>query len=422
MSWFLLIAIVALAVTAFASIGTMVLNEIAWHELEEHCKNLKRPERFGEIFEIRDEMEVGCGFLELIASVIMATSLFFYLWSYRHESTPTLFDFATLAMVLGISLLLANQWIPWAVTKLSAPQFLYRTWRFWWLVSLLGWPVVAGRNFFQELFARASGNEDVEESEGEAFEDEILSMVSEGEQDGFLEPNTRDMIEGVMELDDKTVAHVMTSRNDVDTLDLSSSWDEMMEFVIQSGRTRIPIFDGSPDQIVGLLYAKDLLRESRRSKRRPLQKLLRDPIAVPEGKMLNAMLKTFLHGRTHMAIVKDEYGGLAGVVTIEDVLEEIVGEIVDETDKDKSGDITILNPLQADVRGTIHIDVLNEEMGIELPEDEEFATVSGLIMSHINEVPRSGHELTIGDIQFNILEATRRQIKAVRVTIRKEEN
>lgn len=422
MSWFLLIAIVALAVTAFASIGTMVLNEIAWHELEEHCKNQKRPERFGEIFEIRDQMEVGCGFLELMASVIMATSLFFYLWSYRHDSTPTLFDFTTLAMLLGISLLLANQWIPWAVTKLSAPQFLYRTWRFWWLVSLLGWPVVAGRNFFQELFARASGNEDVEESEGEAFEDEILSMVSEGEQDGFLEPNTRDMIEGVMELDDKTVAHVMTSRNDVDTLDLSSSWDEMMEFVIQSGRTRIPIFDGSPDRIVGLLYAKDLLRESRRSKRRPLQKLLRDPIEVPEGKMLNAMLKTFLHGRTHMAIVKDEYGGLAGVVTIEDVLEEIVGEIVDETDKDKSGDITILNPLQADVRGTIHIDVLNEEMGIELPEDEEFATVSGLIMSQINEVPRSGYELTIGDIQFNILEATRRQIKAVRVTIREEEN
>ena len=112
---------------------------------------------------------------------------------------------------------------------------------------------------------------------------------------------------------------------------------------------------------------------------------------------------------------------MAGVVTIEDVLEEIVGEIVDETDKDKSGDITILNPTQADVRGTIHINVLNEEMGIELPEDEEFATVSGLIMSQINEVPRSGHELVVGNVQFNILEATKRQIKAVRVTIRENE-
>ena len=122
-----------------------------------------------------------------------------------------------------------------------------------------------------------------------------------------------------MELDDKTVGDIMTPRNKVDALNQSTSWDEMMEFVIQSGRTRIPIYDESLDQVVGLLFAKDLLRESRLNKRRPLQKLLRAPIEVPETKMLDEMLETFLRGRTHMAIVKDEYGGVAGVVTIEDV-------------------------------------------------------------------------------------------------------
>lgn len=132
------------------------------------------------------------------------------------------------------------------------------------------------------------------------------------------------------------------------------------------------------------------------------------------------MLKTFLHGRTHMAIVKDEYGGVAGVVTIEDVLEEIVGEIVDETDKDISDDITFLNDHQAEVLGTMHISVLNHRMGIELPEDDEYATVSGLIMNKINEIPRSGHKVSIGNVQLNIREATRRQIKTVRVTIMKE--
>ena len=118
-----------------------------------------------------------------------------------------------------------------------------------------------------------------------------------------------------------------------------------------------------------------------------------------------------------MAIVKDEYGGVAGVVTIEDVLEEIVGEIVDETDKDISDDIAFLNDRQAEVLGTVHISVLNHKMGIELPEDDEYATVSGLIMNTINEIPRSGYEVSIGNIQLNILEATRRQIKSVRVTI-----
>ena len=212
----------------------------------------------------------------------------------------------------------------------------------------------------------------------------------------------------------------MTPRNKVDALNQSTSWDEMMEFVIKSGRTRIPIYDESLDQVVGLLFAKDLLRESRLNKRRPLQKLLRDPIEVPVTIMLDEMLKTFLRGRTHMAIVKDEYGAVAGVVTIEDVLEEIVGEIVDETDQDISDDITFLNDRQADVQGTMHISVLNDRMGIELPEDDEYATVSGLIMNKINEIPRSGYEVSIGNVQLNILEATRRKIKAVRVSIANE--
>ena len=415
MSWLLLATITGLAVNAFASIGSLVLNEIAWHDLEDYCKNRQKPKRFSDIFELRDQMEVGCGLLQLIATVVLATSMFFLL-NQRQASAASGFEILTYGVLLGFALLLTNHWIPWAVTRISAVPFLYRTWRFWGVISLLGWPLVVGRQIFEELFSRASGNEEPEESEEEAFEEEILSMVSEGEHDGYLEANTRDMIEGVMELDDKTVGDIMTPRNKVDALNQSTSWDEMMEFVIQSGRTRIPIYDESLDQVVGLLFAKDLLRESRLSKPRPLQKLLRAPIEVPETKMLDEMLETFLHGRTHMAIVKDEYGGVAGVVTIEDVLEEIVGEIVDETDKDISDDITFLNDRQADVLGTMHISVLNHKMGIELPENDEYATLSGLIMNTINEIPRSGHEVSIGNIQLNILEATRRQIKAVRVT------
>ena len=420
MSWLLTFAIIGLAANAFASIGSLVLNEIACHDLEEYCKNRQQPKRFSDIFELRDQMEVGCGVLHLIATVVLSTSMFFFILSYRETTTPTGYDILAFGVLLGFALLLTNHWIPWAVTQISAVPFLYRTWRFWGVFSLLGWPLVIGRKFFEELFARASGNDEPEESEEEAFEEEILSMVSEGEHDGYLEANTRDMIEGIMELDDKTAGDIMTPRNKVDALNQSTSWDEMMEFVIKSGRTRIPIYDESLDQVVGLLFAKDLLRESRLNKRRPLQKLLRDPIEVPVTIMLDEMLKTFLRGRTHMAIVKDEYGAVAGVVTIEDVLEEIVGEIVDETDQDISDDITFLNDRQADVQGTMHISVLNDRMGIELPEDDEYATVSGLIMNKINEIPRSGYEVSIGNVQLNILEATRRKIKAVRVTIANE--
>ena len=169
MSWLLLSTIIGLAVNAFASIGSLVLNEIAWHDLEDYCKNRQKPKRFSDIFELRDQMEIGCGILHLIATIVLATSLFFFLFRYRQTSDPSGWDMLTYGVLLGFALLLTNHWIPWAVTRISAVPFLYRTWRFWGVISLLGWPLVIGRNIFEELFSRASGNEEPEESEEEAF-------------------------------------------------------------------------------------------------------------------------------------------------------------------------------------------------------------------------------------------------------------
>ena len=160
MSWLLTFAIIGLVANAFASIGSLVLNEIAWHDLEEYCKTRQQPKRFSDIFELRDQMEVGCGALQLIATVVLSTSMFFLILSYRETTTPTGYDILAFGALLGFALLLTNHWIPWAVTQISAVPFLYRTWRFWGVFSLLGWPLVIGRKFFEELFARASGNDE----------------------------------------------------------------------------------------------------------------------------------------------------------------------------------------------------------------------------------------------------------------------
>ncbi len=410
--------------TTFSAIMTLVLNEIAWHELEEYCKQKRRPELFGRIFDLRDQLALGSGIFQMIATAVSAVSMTLWLLESRVVSELGGWEIGSIAGLAAFMLVFTGSWLPWAVARIASVPFLFSTWRWWWVVSFLAWPLMVGGRVVSAMIARASGKEDEEEDEEEAFEDEILSMVSEGEQDGFLESEARDMIEGVMELDDNDVVTVMTPRSRVDAMDATTSWEEMMTRVVESGRTRIPIYRDSIDDVVGILYAKDLLRESLRSesKRRPLHKLLREPMFVPETTLLDEMLSKFLHVRTHLAIVQDEYGGLAGVVTIEDILEEIVGEIVDETDKDQSDDITILNPNQADVLGTVHVDRLNEKMGVELPEDDQFDTVSGLIMHQLNEIPRPGHELTIGRVQFNIQEANRRQIKSVRVTVLEEES
>ncbi|MFK7769276.1 MAG: hemolysin family protein [Mariniblastus sp.] len=411
------------AVTTVAAIASVVLNEVAWHELEEYCKQKKQPELFSRIFDLRDQLALGAGILQMIATAVAAVCMAGWLLDTRKISELKVVDVISIVGLTAFCLVFTGSWIPWAVARIGSVRFLFRTWRGWWVVSSLAWPLMVGGRLVATSFARATGQDDEDEDEEEAFEDEILSMVSEGEQDGFLEADARDMIEGVMELDDKDVAAVMTHRSNVHAMEESTEWEEMLRSVVESGRTRIPVYKKKIDNIVGILFAKDLLRESLRSesKRRSLNKLLRDPMFVPESTLLDEMLSKFLHVRTHMAIVQDEYGGLAGVVTIEDILEEIVGEIVDETDKDLGEDISILNPDQADVLGTVHIGRLNETLSLDLPEDDNFDTVSGLIMHQLNEIPRPGHELTIGRVQFNIQEANRRQIKSVRVTIFAEE-
>lgn len=411
---------IVLALIGAACCGTAVrvVTEIAWHELEEYCKRKKQADLFSRIYDLHDRIHVAAEILQQIL-VAMASVLFFaWWWKFSSQAEIRWFVWVSLFVLWSIVLVLVNSWIPWAFARLAAVQFLFHTWGWWRVVSVLAFPLIIPGRLLANLFARASGQSETVEDEEEAFEDEILSMVSEAEQDGYIESEAREMIEGVIELGDTEVRSIMTSRSKVNALQVNTNWDEMMYRVVETGRTRLPVYRDSIDHVIGLLYTKDLLRESLRpeAKRRPLHKLLRKPLFVPEQTRVDEMLRQFLHCRIHMAIVQDEYGGLAGIVTIEDVLEEIVGEIEDETDKEQGGAITMLNEDQADVHGSVNIYQLNEAMGLDLPEDNSFNTISGLIMHQIKEIPRPGHELMVGNVQFNILDANRRQILSVRVT------
>ena len=395
-----------------------VIHEISWHDLEEYCHRKRRNKTFSRIIELRDEIALGTLMAQMIATAISICCLVFLILNNR---SPLGLDSTTLWSIIGItifSLILLNSWIPWAIAHAAAEPFMFHTWRIWWVVAGMAWPLTVGAKVMSTFFFRARGKEVEEEDEEEAFEDEILSMVSEGEHDGLLEPARADMIEGVMELDDYDVGRVMTPRSRVDAMDFSTGWETMLKFVVESGRTRIPIYRDSIDNIIGILYAKDILRESLRSesKRRPLEKLVREPITVPESTLLREMLQQFQVGRIHMAIVEDEYKGVAGVVTIEDVLEEIVGEIVDETDNEEMDHIRQIDEDSVEVTGTTHLNRLNEELGLALPEDEEFDTVSGLIMSQLKEVPRTGHEFVLDNVRFRVEKASRRLIELVQVT------
>ena len=412
------IAITGWILSALAAIAHQVVGEVSWHDLEEYCQ-LKRNDVFGQIFDSRESISLGtliCFMIMLGIAVVSTCYLCF-----AGQADVTVAEFWARTALICFGLVFVGSLFPWAVAQVSATQFLYNTWRIWWLVSGIAYPFILGANLVEDTLFRAKGisDEEQEELEEEALEDEIMSIVAEAEHEGHIDEDTRDMIEGVMELDDNDVGQIMTPRSRVDALDVDTQWDEMLTYVVESGRTRIPVYQEKIDQIVGILYAKDLLRESLRSesKRRPLKKLIREPMEVPVSTLLDEMLQRFLQQHVHMAIVKDEYGGVAGVVTIEDVLEEIVGEIVDEADVEEMDDIRKISSTQAEVTGTTHLNRLNEAMGLQLPEDQEFDTVSGLIMKELNEIPRTGREVIYENVSFRIEQSSRRCIELVQVEI-----
>jgi len=233
------------------------------------------------------------------------------------------------------------------------------------------------------------------------------------------------MIEGVIELGDAVVSHIMTPRTEMHMIQLNTAWDEAVESVIKSGHTRVPLYDKTRDDVVGMLYSKDLLPELAKcadEPRRPLSALLRKPLFVPETKPVDDLLQLFQKSRTHIAVVLDEYGGVSGLVTIEDALEEIVGEIDDEYDQQAEIEIQKIDDDVCEALGRAHVDQINEIMGLDLPEKEDFDTIGGFVFAEFGRVPTAGESITWRDaVRVTVLEASRRRVNRVRLErVRKE--
>ncbi|MDG2014064.1 MAG: hemolysin family protein [Pirellulaceae bacterium] len=423
-NWLFAISIFAILIASASATAVQVLHEFYRHKLEEYCRRRGNLDWHTRIIELREELALGASTLQMIS---IATAIICGMISFYHNrSIDTTSWFALLGLIglWSLILLAANCWIPWGVRKIAAPSFLYRTWRLWWAVALMLAPLTAGVEVASTLFQRITGKEEVPESEEETFEEEIKSMVSEGEHDGMLDHDAREMIEGVFELDDSVVGKVMTPRSKVDVVDVGTSLTEVTRLTAENGRTRLPVIEGqfkNAKDVIGILFAKDLLAQQviEPESRKSLRELVRDVMVVPQTKLLDEMLQQFLDNRTHMAIVVDEYGSVAGVITMEDILEEIVGEIVDEKDDEQpeDGQIIWIHEKVVEVDGTVRIDRLNDELGLALPENGEFDTLSGLIMSSLKTIPKRGQQLQLDDVQVNIEQASRRSIERVRLTI-----
>lgn len=409
----------ALIATAVCSLGCRALIDFSHHDLEGICRKQKNNDHYGEILQQHEQVAMGaeiavmfCSALQVISGLLWAQ----HWWAYSAESSWLLLLGST--AVLSLLLLVSAFSIPWTIARLWASPFLFYTWPLWKMLALAMFPFVWIAQAVDTVMHRIAGRTSPGVDE-ESLEEEIRAIVTEGHREGLLEEDAREMIEGVIELGDADVSQIMTPRTDMHMVPVDMPWDEVVADVIQSGHTRIPVFEDSRDEVIGILYSKDLLPElatGGTQSRTPIRDLLRKPVFVPETKAVDDVLQMFQQSRTHLAVVLDEYGGVAGLVTIEDVLEEIVGEIIDEYDEEVAAEIVRIDEHTCEALGRTHVDEINAAMHLELPDDSDFDTIGGFVFTELGQIPLPGETVLWQDkVRIHVLDASKRRINRVRI-------
>jgi magnesium and cobalt transporter len=248
--------------------------------------------------------------------------------------------------------------------------------------------------------------------------EQLLEMLRLAQQKGLFTTDALAMIEGVLQVGDMQVRDIMIPRSQVVVLERDASPDDLLRTIVESGHSRFPVIGDSRDEVVGILLAKDFLLYAfeRPVGRLNVRNMLRPAVYVPESKRLSVLLKEFRASRNHIAIVIDEYGGVAGMVTIEDVLEQIVGEIEDEHDVEEEDTIRKHSDVHYTIKALTPVEDFNDYFNASL-SDEEFDTIGGLVVHHIGHLPKRGERVVIGKLLFKILRADSRRVHMLQLTL-----
>ncbi len=320
------------------------------------------------------------------------------------------------AVVLGICGIL----LPKALARVTGERYLLAVWPMLQTLMLVMRPLISVSAWLDMILHRLYELDEPDHSDPETLAEEIRTVVDAGEMMGAIQPHAGDMIDQVMDLKDADVASIMTPRTEMDSIQVDLSLEAAREVMLNDGHTRMPVIGESTDDIVGILYAKDLLRffGGPRESMPQLREICRDAFYVPETTSVDKLLETMNRKRVHMAIVLDEYGGVAGLVTMEDILEEIVGEIVDEYDDEEEDPIREISGNVIEVDARVHIDDLVEDYGFDdLPEERDYDTIGGFVFSHLGRIPQPEENFEFGRLRVQVLDANERRVLKVRLEL-----
>lgn len=363
-------------------------------------------------------------------NLVVAIGLIFWIAALRTGGTPQWGDAFVGCAVATILLWLFTAVLPTSIARHAGELTVYSWSPMLRVFYVVGMPLRSIASLLDEAIRRLSGKN--HQTQAQERQDEILSVVEEAREEGQFDDTERDMIEAVVKFRDKTVGQVMTPRTEIKAIDAGCTLSEVTASIRRVGHSRIPVYEGSVDRIIGVFYVKDLMRwlageGSRGGKAFKLANVVRPAYFVPQTKTVRELLAELLNKRVHIAMVADEYGGTAGLVTIEDIIEEVFGNIQDEYEVPESEAVEVklhVASRTAEIDGRTYIADANDELAplnVEIPESDDYDTVGGFVTVTLGRIPKAGETFDADRLRVTILSAEATRVTRIRVEPLSEE-
>jgi CBS domain containing-hemolysin-like protein len=405
-------AILLLAIASLAALQSRAIRGAKRHQLQDICRQKGLPDVYDELVRASE----GIAFFAATVVVLAGVASTFFISKILTTNLST----GLWAGLCWIMLVI----VPMTLTRFAGVWIVVTTWWLWRPLIQLVTPVSRGINkcieAVQRVFYRSKNRATADESQ-----DEIRLAMDEAHREGHLDEEAREMIEGVMELEDAQVSEIMTPRTQVIGISVNSTWKDSVEAAVESGYSRLPVWKSSPDDIIGVLYLREILAKLAQHQESPsetrqdepnLRDLLRPPYFIPETMSVRSLLRDLQRGKSHMAIVTDEFGGVCGIVTIEDALEEIVGEITDEHDETLIDGILVQSKDTCETLANVPIDDVNQRMHFSLPEEADYDTIGGFAFHTFGRIPSAGETIEADGVAIEVLASSKHRIDRLRVS------
>ncbi|MEX1017237.1 MAG: hemolysin family protein [Phycisphaeraceae bacterium] len=410
------IALVALLLSTYFAACSTALKSFSRKRLADLLLERNRLDRLEPLVERLPQLVLLTGALRTCCNLVALLATF-YVIEHQFAGRPPVLHYGLAFAIATVLVTLFAVAIPFSWARYRREEIVAGSLPLLNVLLMVFKPFAILMHVVDPVIRRISGANE-RPSEEDAISDQVLSVVEEHEStSGEVDEAQKEMLEAVFELPTTAAGEIMTPRTDMRGIPVTSTLPEVRQAIIEFGHSRIPVYEENLDHIIGILYAKDLIRFLGNGQEEfDLRHCLREAFLVPESKSVRELLGEFKQRKVHLAIVLDEYGGTAGLVTIEDILEEIVGEIQDEYEPlEVHPPIETVDDRTSEVDARIRIGDLNDALDVELPEDEDYDTLGGFVFSTLGHIPEAGESFAFENMRFVVTDAERTKVRRVRI-------